>query len=114
MAIAPRHGLSRIFSEALCGPRSFVARTSWSVDATLSNRFRAATLCKVTSAFETHKPPHRPAAALLLASCIAAAIAIWSSAHLACISRDGTHYIEFAKQLAEDPAFYIRAQRSQP
>lgn len=36
------------------------------------------------------------------------------AARLACLSRDGVHYIQFAQQLAEDPSFYLKAQLSQP
>ncbi|MCK6456645.1 MAG: glycosyltransferase family 39 protein [Phycisphaerae bacterium] len=53
-------------------------------------------------------------AALIALSLLAAVLRITQAARLECVSRDGVHYVEFAKQLADDPIFYLRAHRSQP
>lgn len=58
----------------------------------------------------TGRKPALPAVAVFLAGIVV----LFNAARLACVSRDGTHYVTFARQLSREPAFYLKAHRSQP
>lgn len=51
---------------------------------------------------------------LLLILIIALGVRVYRASTLGSISRDGVFLVTFAKQLADDPAFYIKAQTKQP
>lgn len=40
--------------------------------------------------------------------------AVVAASRLACVSGDGVHFLRFARQLGEDPVFYMKAHLSQP
>lgn len=51
---------------------------------------------------------------LVLILLIALSVRVYRAGTLGSISRDGVFLVTFAKQLADDPAFYIKAQTKQP
>src|SRR5215470_1248093 len=45
---------------------------------------------------------------------LALGLRVMQAARLECISRDGVGFVRFAKELASDPRFYLKAELSQP
>ncbi|MFQ5425274.1 MAG: glycosyltransferase family 39 protein [Phycisphaerae bacterium] len=56
----------------------------------------------------------RAIATLALIVVLGAGVQVYRAANLPCISRDGVFFVRFAKQLADAPVFYMRAQKKQP
>jgi len=64
----------------------------------------------------TEPPPRtaRLAGILFVILLLALAVRVYRAGTLGSISRDGVFLVTFAKQIGEDPAFYIRTQTKQP